>query len=162
MVHPAAVRVSNDAGGRPRIDSIAGDGPTPSISLAHTERGAVAVAADRPVGIDLEEIEAGARLTPEDFATDAERALLGRLADEPAAAPALTRLWCAKEAAGKMLGTGLAGRPKDLEAVAVERDGRFEIRHRPTDRRVEVWTETFDGAVVAVAAPARVVTGRSS
>ena len=151
MVHPMEVIVSNDPNGRPRVDSIAGAGSVPTISLAHTEAGAVAVAADRPVGIDLEAVDAGGRLVLEDFATEGERHLLREFpgsTDDPSRA---TRLWCAKEAAAKMLGTGLDGRPKQFEAVEADRSGRLSIVHRPSGRRMEVHTGVHDQLLVAVA-----------
>jgi phosphopantetheinyl transferase len=164
MVHPVEVIVSNDPHGRPRIDSIAGAGPTPSISLAHNETGAVAVAADRPVGIDLEAVDAGARLVVSDFATDDERRLLSQLPGSANDPSRVTRLWCAKEAAAKLLGTGLGGRPKQFEAVDVDRSGRLSIVHRPSGQQIEVHTTAHDGLLVAVAmaAPTPVVPGRTA
>lgn len=151
MAHPTEVIVSNDPNGRPRIDSIAGTGSMPTISLAHTELGAVAVAADQPVGIDLEPVDAGGQLVLEDFATDGERRLLQKFpgsADDPLHR---TRLWCAKEAAAKMLGTGLNGRPKQFEAVEADRSGRLSIVHRPSGQRMEVHTGVHEQLLVAVA-----------
>jgi phosphopantetheinyl transferase len=74
-------------------------------SIAHDRRFAVAVAADGPIGVDVEEISdrplRGARL----FLSDAERALT-TCGPEPPIEVAC-RLWTVKEAAGKALGLNL-------------------------------------------------------
>ncbi|HXV75065.1 MAG TPA: beta-ketoacyl synthase N-terminal-like domain-containing protein [Candidatus Polarisedimenticolaceae bacterium] len=154
MAHPVEVVLANDGAGRPHVEAIAGAGPVPVISLSHGEAGAVAIAADRPVGIDVEAIDAGAALTLADFATDAERGLLERLAgmtDDPSR---VTRLWCAKEAAAKLVGSGLGGRPKEFEAVDADSRGRLTIAHRPTGRRIDVRTSVDDRLLLAVAVAA--------
>jgi acyl transferase domain-containing protein/phosphopantetheinyl transferase len=94
--------------------------PAPEISLAHTGGAAVAAAAPpgRPVGIDMETL---AGLDPALLANGAfsaeERALLG---PDPAG---LLAGWCAKEAAAKLLGSGLTGRPKGFTIARLDAAG---------------------------------------
>jgi phosphopantetheinyl transferase len=122
----------------------------PHLSLAHTAAGAVAIAADVPVGIDIEPASRDARPLLADFATALEVELVERLAQtSPEDAPA-TRLWCAKEAMAKALGTGLSGRPKDFEALAAEADGDFLMRHGPSGDRMVVHTARVGPFLVAL------------
>ena len=151
MAHPVQVVVVNDESGQPSVKFDGGANPTPSISLAHTDAGAVAVAANAPVGIDLEPLNAGARLVLEDFATETERALLSSLPGAEGDVSRVTRLWCAKEAASKAFGTGLQGRPKNFEAVAVDETGRMTVRHAPSGRQVQVRTVVQGDLLIAVA-----------
>jgi acyl transferase domain-containing protein/phosphopantetheinyl transferase len=159
MAHPVEVVVARDETGPPRVASIAGGGPLPAISLAHDETGAVAAAADGPVGIDVERVDVGERLMLEDFATPGERDLLARSFGAAADPGGVTRLWCAKEAAAKLVGSGLGGRPKRFEAVEADGTGRLSILHGPSERRIDVHTSVCDGQVVAVAVPARTAVG---
>jgi hypothetical protein len=53
LPHPSLFCIAHDAQGRPYLASGEG-GALPHLSLAHTAAGAVAIAADVPVGIDLE------------------------------------------------------------------------------------------------------------
>ena len=80
----------------------------------------------RRPGIDVEKI------APRGDAFEALAFADDELARVPAAARDewITRMWAAKEAAGKARGTGLAGRPKDLRITNVEgerimSDGRW-------------------------------------
>ena len=63
------------------------------------------------VGVDLERVEARDESFAATAFTAAERALIQPGDDE---AEWLTRLWAAKEAAGKRAGTGLDGNPRKL------------------------------------------------
>jgi len=111
-----------------------------SVSLAHTEGGAVArVAEGRRVGIDLERPER----RPDGFAelvlTPEERQLL------PEGDAWLARVWTAKEAVGKARGTGLAGDPRrfPLQKLDGERlliDGEW-VETAWDDPFVVAWSE---------------------
>jgi phosphopantetheinyl transferase len=148
LPHPSLFRIARDAQGAPYL--VPGEGPAlPHISLAHTASGAVAIAADVPAGIDLEPASRDARPLLSDFATDEEVGLVERLAEAcPDDVPA-TRLWCAKEAMAKALGSGLSGRPKDFEALA-EGDGDFLIRHGPSGDCTVVHTARVGPFLVAL------------
>jgi hypothetical protein len=60
-----------------------------------------------------------------------------------------TRLWCAKEAVSKLLGTGLQGRPRDFVARDAEGDGRLLIEHAPTGKQFVVYTAWIEEYIVA-------------
>ncbi|MDR6786520.1 acyl transferase domain-containing protein/phosphopantetheinyl transferase [Pedobacter africanus] len=87
------------------------------VSLAHKGTDAVGIAQyDKPVGIDIERIEARSEGFCELVFSEAERTLLaGKAQDEWA-----TRFWVAKEAYGKYLGKGLQGNPKAYVVSAVQ------------------------------------------
>jgi acyl transferase domain-containing protein/phosphopantetheinyl transferase len=118
-VHPADIVVHHDPAGAPFVDGWWCDSlvPAPEVSLSHNARVNMAAvsAPQMPVGVDIEDID---RLQQPDLLIDvlsgSEKKALGR-ADAPEVKERLLRLWCAKEAAAKFLGTGLRGRPEDFE-----------------------------------------------
>jgi phosphopantetheinyl transferase len=162
-LHPAQLIVSRDEQGKPevrlpeeaeRAPSPAGQSPSiaaPRISIAHSTETAVAVAAGEAIGVDVELPDAGSRLRLEDFATPGEIRQLRDLGDGEVKPPWATRLWCSKEAAAKLLGGGLGGRPKSIEATHVETDGRLWMSSRETERSIEVRTCQVEGSLLAVA-----------
>jgi phosphopantetheinyl transferase len=89
------------------------------ISISHKGHLAAAIAASRPVGIDIETIEARSdgflalAFSPEELAL-----LPGHAREEW-----IARGWAAKEVVGKVAGTGLGGKPRSfrLEAIRQER-----------------------------------------
>jgi acyl transferase domain-containing protein/phosphopantetheinyl transferase len=119
---PADIEIGSDARGRPVVRW---DGPPVQVSIAHSGGTAVAVAGTGPdaerLGVDVE--ERGTR--PESFATTAfdphERALLADLGPEVLDEWAL-RLWCAKEAVAKGVGTGLLDGPGSVTVEGVDRE----------------------------------------
>ena len=130
-IFPVEIEVTNEPSGRPVIDG--GE----HVSVAHKDDIAVAIVADHEVGIDIERIEPRTEAFAAIAYTTAERAL-GDAGDEW-----LTRLWAAKEAAAKALGTGLTD-PKRFEVVAREGDrlriGEREIETRRDDDHIIAWT----------------------
>lgn len=118
----AAVTIGRDAKGRPLIERPEGTGL--HLSLA-TRAGLVAVAlAERPVGVDVERVDRlqnvpDAALHPE------ETAMLRRL-PEGERPLAFARLWSAKEAYVKALGTGFVCAPESF-AVRFSTPERFEV-----------------------------------
>jgi acyl transferase domain-containing protein/phosphopantetheinyl transferase len=121
MPYPIEISCQHDENGKP---SIVGHGPTAGmvedicVSLSHKDAEAVAIAADAPVGIDIEKIEG----KDEDFLkavfTEGERVLLG---DQPQP-EAVIRFWVAKEACAKKTGEGLITSPKRFEVGAIDGD----------------------------------------
>ena len=125
---PIEVHVANDGAGQPRVE-VPAEGADVRVSIAHTAGLGVAMAAEGiDVGIDIELIEA----RPSSFAyaafTAGELALLPS-DGEPHRDREVTRWWAAKEAAAKAAGTGMEGRPRDFEIVAVDGD-RVRIGER--------------------------------
>ena len=115
-VFPAEITIGNAPDGAPEV--VAGPGRGRPLTISHTSW--VGAARCGPVGgegpgIDIDTIAprspglAAVALTP------AEEALLPALDDEW-----LTRAWAAKEAAGKAIGRGIAGRPRDLQIRDVD------------------------------------------
>ncbi len=147
-IHPAALIVAYDDKRRPMVDpktlpSLPGaDQALPSLSITHCGDRVIAVADTAPVGIDLERIATRDDAFAEAAFSPAERGLLAQVAQ---GAPATldewtTRLWCAKEAAGKFSGVGLDGAPRRLEAVALAQDGGVDVRFKGEDRTIRVVT----------------------
>jgi phosphopantetheinyl transferase len=114
------------------------------VSVSVTHKGGRAVALARvgiDVGIDLERIEPrGEGFVQLAFAAGELHLLPSQDRDEW-----LTRLWCAKEAVGKALGTGLSGAPRDLVATSIDGDrvvvAGTPVRTRAADGYVIAWTE---------------------
>ncbi len=108
LPHPSLFRIVHDAQGAPYV--VPGDGPAPPhISLAHTGAGAVAIAADAPVGIDLQPASRDLRPLLSEFATAGEVGLVEHLSEAcPEDAPA-TRLWCRQGGDGQGAGHRAAG-----------------------------------------------------
>ena len=127
-LHPAGFAVTSDAAGQPGLAYWPADWPTPFISIAHGGGQAVALAADTQVGIDIEQVRAHDEHCVAAFTTPAERLLLGAV-PESARDAWITRLWCAKEAFGKRLGTGVTGGPRQFEAGSLAGDFSLPMRH---------------------------------
>jgi acyl transferase domain-containing protein/phosphopantetheinyl transferase len=146
---PADIEILADDGGSPRVATagLEGLGVEPIVSLAHSQAEATALAALIPpgagtvIGIDVERLRpapaglSAAALTPE------ERRLLDQVPPE-LADEWLLRCWCAKEAAGKAVGVGvapgadgpvIASVDPDREHVVVQVRGRRLSAHTGRD-----------------------------
>ncbi|HEY6139356.1 MAG TPA: acyltransferase domain-containing protein [Thermoanaerobaculia bacterium] len=110
---PAQIEIRTDGEGRPVAAPVAG--AVPALSIAHARDHVVAAAAFAfaRVGVDVEVPRAPAV----DFRAAFDDAELAKFDQEERLA-----LWCAKEAAAKMLGTGLRGVPREWRIAAY--DGR--------------------------------------
>lgn len=127
-LHPAAFALTNDPAGQPRLAYWPAGWNPPCISIAHAGGQAVALAADTPVGIDIEQVRAHDAPCVAAFTTAQERLLLDAVG-AGARDAWITRLWCAKEACGKRLGTGVTGGPGQFEAGALAADFALPMRH---------------------------------
>lgn len=120
QVGPGDVEIAADAHGRPIATGawVHQIGASPSISLAHADGVAIAVAGHAPggIGIDLQRISP---LSAEFDAIAFDREELATLHEVDGAARDERRLrfWCAKEAVAKALGRGLLDGPR---SVAIE------------------------------------------
>jgi phosphopantetheinyl transferase len=140
--------VAHDERGRPYIVPV-GDAAVPWVSLSHSEGTVIALASHEPVGIDMEPLTRGTRDILSHFATDEEQKHIDDIRVRRPDEVWETRLWCAKEAVGTLLGIGLGGRPKDFQAVDIDEGGQLLILHVPTGHRFCVQTLQIDDMIVA-------------
>lgn len=128
---PADIEILAQEGGCPRV-VVAGLGveAVPVVSLAHAQGEAVAFAAlvepgtDARIGIDVEHLRRRPPAFAEAAMSDDERRLLEGLPAD-VVDEWLLRCWCAKEAAGKALGSGLAAAPA---VASIDRDrGQVDV-----------------------------------
>jgi phosphopantetheinyl transferase (holo-ACP synthase) len=121
-LYPAEVAITTDPNGKPAAGGhwVAHVGEAPQISIAHKGSTAVAVAGPVPLGIDLETVTEHEEGFERLAFTDGERALIAAMNGSTARAEWITRAWCAKEAAGKAAGNGLAAGPKTYEVRSLD------------------------------------------
>ncbi len=143
---------SQDAGGQGRRPAVQVAGqPAPwRLSIAHTQRGALAAASLRPhtaVGVDLVPVDWDCRSVVRFWFTPAERAWL---ADGPGFGAA--GVWAAKEAAYKAAGGGEPFRPGQIEIRPLP-SGRLAACPRGAQHwpALQIHIEALDGHVAAVA-----------
>lgn len=154
MLHPAAFALENDGNGQPYVSCWPLPCAPPQISIAHCEQRAVAVAHGSAVGIDIERIVPRDAAFQAGFSSAAERALLpGGPTDE-----SITRLWCAKEVLGKLMGTGVAQSPLHYAAMRREAGsgdaGGLLMRHAGSGRVANVASLRDGDFIYALAADA--------
>ncbi len=154
LLHPTDIVVEHDAQGAPIVGGAWRDSliAAPRVSLAHNADTCLAAIAapDRPVGVDLEAL---GRITRPEHLADSlapqEQPRVQGLSG-PALDERLLRLWCAKEAAAKYLGTGLQGRPGDFVVVAADADcEKLLVRHGVAT--VEAHVVRHDARIIALA-----------
>jgi phosphopantetheinyl transferase len=118
---PKELAISNAPSGQPRVQPhITEPYVQPlHISITHKGRLAAAIAARHPVGIDVETIEARS----DSFLALAFSAEELELLPSHGREEWIARAWAAKEAVGKVAGTGLRANPRAfrLEAIREER-----------------------------------------
>jgi 4'-phosphopantetheinyl transferase len=109
-------------GGKPCLPTGA-----PFFNLSHSNHGVAVVLSDKEeVGVDLEEIRPHALRLAERFYSEKEQAAVAASADPQSE---LIRIWSAKEAEAKRLGTGLGNRIAEIStdrvaAIRVELGGK--------------------------------------
>lgn len=148
MVHPATLRIEQNSQGQPVIGEMPGLTKRPFLSIAHSNGQAMALAHVLPVGVDMEPVEPREPGFLDTITSDRERTYLATIPDmhDPTWA---TRIWCAKEAAGKALGTGIGPTPHSLEVIEVRGDGTVCILDRRTESQLAVKTRQEQGFVLA-------------
>lgn len=147
-LHPATFAVVNDSAGQPALAHWPLDSAAPRISIAHAGGHAVGIAARHAVGIDLEAIAARDEHCVAALCTQAERALLAAMPDHERTVW-ITRLWCAKEAFGKRLGTGVTGGPQRFEARALDSDASLALRDTASGAEARVVTVRSGDWIIA-------------
>jgi len=157
----AEIEILPDEQGAPIVfcPALDGLGEAPAISLTHTSGQAAALAAFAPpdggVGIDIEQLQPRAQGFAQAAFTAAEQELLEQLSPN-ATDEWLLRIWCAREAAGKALGSGLSGGATAPRVSAIDAEHEtllVNVAHR----QLVVWTHCDGELVVATAVdPGRV------
>ena len=154
LLYPTDIVVRHDAHGAPVVGGAWCETliAAPRVSLAHNANACLAAitAPGQPVGVDLEAL--GRIRQPEllvESLAPQERpfvqGLVGAALDER-----LLRLWCAKEAAAKCLGTGLQGKPADFVVVAADAAcERLLVQHGAAT--VETRVAQHEATIIAVA-----------
>jgi acyl transferase domain-containing protein/3-hydroxyacyl-CoA dehydrogenase/phosphopantetheinyl transferase len=144
VVHPLDFEIATDDRGRPVVRPLVDLPAPPALSITHTGDTAYALAAATACGIDVESAGRPVEEIARHVADARERGIAADMCGD-----GLLRLWCAKEAVGKALGSGLAGRPGDFRAVSTGADGRLVVAHAPTATEHAVATLVDEGFVVA-------------
>jgi phosphopantetheinyl transferase len=147
-LHPAAFTIVNDVSGQPAVGDWPPGWPRPRICIAHADGHALALASDAPAGVDIEKIAPRDAHCVESFCTAHERGLLAAVPDAERDAW-ITRLWCAKEAFGKRLGTGAAGGPHRFQAHSLAGDFSLGMRHAATGEQARIDTVRDGEFVIA-------------
>ena len=155
LLYATDIRVYHDQLGAPFVggwwqDRIA----PPEISLSHNKYfSVVAVSpAQHFVGIDVERID---HLSKADLIKGAlgeeELMALQEFSGEDLKQRSL-RIWCAKEAAAKYLGTGLKGAPKVFQVSFLDKDWRkAQVMHN--EEIVNVAVDRIDESIMAISTP---------
>jgi len=130
---PADIEITPDQHGRPQPRGAVLErlGVALSVSIAHTDGVAMAIAAEpaRGIGIDVERIDRRRGEFERAAFTPDELRLLGPDDGGTARRERGLRLWCAKEAVAKAIGRGLMGSPLNLEAQDADQAlGRVGLR----------------------------------
>ncbi|HKI19673.1 MAG TPA: 4'-phosphopantetheinyl transferase superfamily protein, partial [Isosphaeraceae bacterium] len=154
--YPADLAIVADGAGRPFLVPVEDpdDRTLPAISIAHADGVALALAASNPaarVGIDVETIADRPTGFEESAFTPGERALLSRWTGA-SRAEWVARFWCAKEAAAKASGAGLAAGAASAEVVwLAEESGEMHVR---------LSTELLAACSERIESPLRIVSAR--
>ena len=155
-IYPADLAIVADEHGRPLLTRLGepASGALPVISIAHADGVAVALAALDPtnrVGIHVAPIAHRPTSFEATAFTVGERVLLDQWSGSRRA-EWVTRFWCAREAAAKASGPGMAGGPASAQVVeADENTGVIRIRLAP--ELITAWPDgVCDNALYVVSA----------
>jgi phosphopantetheinyl transferase (holo-ACP synthase) len=137
MLYPVQINLRHDELGKPYVQGFEGLDETERarldalcVSLSHKDNHAVAIVAERPVGIDVEKIEEKTDGFIKTAFTEGERAILQSITRRQDSRPEpedVIRFWVAKEAASKKAGTGLTGDPGRYEVLEAAREGDIRV-----------------------------------
>jgi len=136
----AEIRIENDASGRPVV--VGGwwtDLPqSPQLSISHTDGMVAAVAATLAtglrLGVDTEKIRTPSQDLLDGAFAEGELTLLPPGLGEAERPEWIFRFWCAKEAVGKALGSGVPLDPRELNVTGVEAgSGWIRLRFRASE-----------------------------
>ncbi len=143
------IRIVQDEQGKPAAELLDRPGTlVGEVSLSHSNGLALAAAADpkafEGLGVDMEKVEARSDAWIRDYFTEEEIAAAG---DNSGRWPALTRMWCLKEAVLKAMGTGLSFDLRDIFVAALDDSGRARLEFR--NEAAVYWEQNGRGTVEA-------------
>ncbi|MDQ7785803.1 MAG: SDR family NAD(P)-dependent oxidoreductase, partial [Desulfomonilaceae bacterium] len=143
------IRIVRDDWGKPAAELIERPGVSiGDVSLSHSNGLALAAAADPRafvgLGVDIEKVEPRSEAWIKDYFTEEEIRAAGR---DDARWPALTRMWCLKEAVLKAMGTGLSFDLKDVCVARLDDSGRAHVEFR--NEAAAYWEQNGGGSVEA-------------
>ena len=153
--------IHTEANGAPRLEGIwRGALPArPALSISHTDGMAAAVAADLAggagLGLDTEAIRTPSQDLVDGAFAEAELALLPSGASGPRREEWIFRFWCAKEAVGKALGSGVPLAPQQFAVVSADEPTGVVVVRPPGGEEVAAATFRRGGHAFAVAVASR-------
>lgn len=142
----AAIVVTTGPGGAPRTLLGPDRTPGPAVSISHSDGCAVALAADHPVGVDLEQRRAMPPGSARFYLTEAEQAWLS---GQPWGPESALALWAMKEAGYK----AIEGRCGVLTRLTFAPEAPGHAWLREGDTRLAVTLSTGAAFCLAVAVP---------
>ncbi|MEO8124038.1 MAG: 4'-phosphopantetheinyl transferase superfamily protein, partial [Burkholderiales bacterium] len=154
LLYPSDIVVGHDAYGAPWVDGWWGDQlvAPPRVSLSHDAAHCVVAVSpsDSPVGVDFEALanERRPELLADALAPSEQSLIEGRSGSD--LDERLLRLWCAKEAAAKCLGTGLQGQPWAFSITAAD-EGCEQLLVEHDVGVVQVRVFRHEGRILAAA-----------
>jgi acyl transferase domain-containing protein/phosphopantetheinyl transferase len=158
LLYPSDILVEHDTAGAPFVDGswrgLLVDAP--EVSLSHDDHSCLAAVVEpvSRVGVDRERIGRLQRpeLVIESLTAREREQLVG--VDESLLQDRVLRLWCAKEAAAKFLGTGLKGEPSAFEVRVRDQNWATAlVDHQDVPVHVELIRE--DTSIIALAREVR-------
>ena len=143
---PAAVEVLKGPDGAPVAASSQRALAVGCLSISHTSDAAVAVAAETPVGVDLERLDRP--VSPRAWRWAFSPAEQKMLEEADGGYPPELALWCAKEAAAKSWGRGLLNHLNQVRVLQADWPaGRITVGWLPDETPADGATEDFpDGS----------------
>ena len=100
------------------------------FNISHSQKTVVCAVADRPVGVDIQDIRPLNMRVGEKFMTEAEEAAVKSITDPDELNRELCRLWCIKESYGKMTGKGFGEGFKKVETDRLIAENRVSVTER--------------------------------
>ncbi|MES9990550.1 MAG: beta-ketoacyl synthase N-terminal-like domain-containing protein [Candidatus Thiodiazotropha sp.] len=154
LLFPTAVTIGHDESGAPYVyghwcESLIS---APPVSLSHGDNYSVAAIADKDgsLGLDVESITYGKDLSFLKQALHQNEQHYILKVEEHNRQHVMLRIWCAKEAAAKRLGTGLQGKPEHFEVSFVDSDlNSALVTHK--EHQINVSLSEDSGSVIALA-----------
>ena len=153
-LYPREIEVHRDQNGAPFVEGWWTEHlcAAPSVSLTHDRDCAIAALCDpgQRIGVDAEHVDRVQNPQNLRSALSHEERARVAAAETRGVKDAVLRIWCAKEAAAKCLGTGLEGDPSKFDVSSVDVDaGRAQVNCGGVS--VDVSITFSEGRIVALA-----------